>query len=58
MGDKHIGSSFDDFLKEQGLYEQVMATARSRVEEWQRKHQPKQSTKDTDNDGGVRISNH
>lgn len=27
MDNKHIGSSFDDFLKEQGLYEEVNAKA-------------------------------
>lgn len=32
MDNKHIGSSFDDFLKEQGLYEEVNAKAIGNVE--------------------------
>lgn len=31
----HIGSSFDDFLAEEGLYEQAHATASKRVIAWQ-----------------------
>jgi antitoxin HicB len=31
MNKKHIGSNFDDFLKEDGLYEQVQAVAIKRV---------------------------
>ena len=30
-----IGSSFDDFLKEQGIYEEVTASAIKRVIAWQ-----------------------
>ncbi len=30
----HIGSSFDDFLKEQGIYEEVRAVATKRVLAW------------------------
>jgi antitoxin HicB len=30
-----IGSSFDDFLKEEGIYEEVQATAIKRVLSWQ-----------------------
>jgi antitoxin HicB len=33
--DKHIGSSFDDFLKEKGIYEQAQAHAVKRVLAWQ-----------------------
>ncbi len=32
---KHIGSDFDDFLAEQGLAEEVSATALKRVIAWQ-----------------------
>jgi antitoxin HicB len=31
MNKKHIGSDFDDFLKEKGIYEQVQAVAIKRV---------------------------
>ncbi|HRQ23033.1 MAG TPA: hypothetical protein PLF42_06340 [Anaerolineales bacterium] len=31
MNKKHIGSDFDDFLKEEGIYEQVQAVAIKRV---------------------------
>jgi len=31
----HQGSSFDDFLKEEGIYEEVTATAMKRVLAWQ-----------------------
>lgn len=31
MSKKHIGSDFDDFLKEDGIYEQVQAVAIKRV---------------------------
>lgn len=31
MNKKHIGSSFDDFLKEENLYEKVQAVAIKRV---------------------------
>jgi antitoxin HicB len=32
---KHIGSSFDDFLKEEGLYEEATGHAIKRVIAWQ-----------------------
>ena len=32
---KHIGSSFDDFLKEEGTHEEVTAAAVKRVIAWQ-----------------------
>lgn len=35
MTDPHIGSDFDDFLSEQGLLEEVSATALKRVIAWQ-----------------------
>lgn len=31
MNKKHVGSDFDDFLKEEGIYEQVQAVAIKRV---------------------------
>jgi len=31
MKQEHIGSSFDDFLREEGIYEEVTATAVKRV---------------------------
>ena len=34
-GKKHIGSLFDDFLKEEGIYEEVQSTAIKRVLAWQ-----------------------
>ena len=34
-GKKHIGGLFDDFLKEEGIYEEVQATAIKRVLAWQ-----------------------
>lgn len=35
MTDLHMGSDFDDFLSEQGLLEEVSATALKRVIAWQ-----------------------
>ena len=35
MENKHIGSDFDDFLKEEGIQEEVTATAIKRVIAWQ-----------------------
>lgn len=35
MTDPHLGSDFDDFLSEQGLLEEVSATALKRVIAWQ-----------------------
>lgn len=35
MKNKHIGSSFDDFLKEEGTYEETTAQAIKRVLAWQ-----------------------
>jgi antitoxin HicB len=35
MDNPHIGSSFDDFLKEEGLYEDARAAAVKRVVGWQ-----------------------
>jgi antitoxin HicB len=35
MAKKHIGSSFDDFLKEQAMLEEVTALAMKRVISWQ-----------------------
>lgn len=34
-GKKHIGSSFDDFLAEEGILQQVDAAAQKRVLAWQ-----------------------
>lgn len=31
MNDKHVGSDFDDFLREEGLLEEVEAVAANRV---------------------------
>jgi hypothetical protein len=35
MSDRHRGSSFDDFLREEGLYEDAEETAIRRVIAWQ-----------------------
>ena len=35
MKNKHIGSSFDDFLKEEGIHEEVTSHALKRVIAWQ-----------------------
>lgn len=35
MGNKHLGSSFDDFLKEEALLEDATAVALKRVVAWQ-----------------------
>jgi DNA-binding Xre family transcriptional regulator len=35
MSNKHIGSSFDDFLKEEGIYDEVDTVATARVIAWQ-----------------------
>lgn len=32
---KHVGSDFDDFLKEEGIFEEVTAVAVKRVIAWQ-----------------------
>jgi len=39
MTNIHIGSSFDDFLREEGIYEEASATAAVRVLAWQLKQQ-------------------
>lgn len=35
MANPHIGSSFEDFLSEEGIYEEVSAVAVKRVLAWQ-----------------------
>jgi antitoxin HicB len=35
MSNPHTGSSFDDFLKEEGIYEKCTASALKRVLAWQ-----------------------
>jgi antitoxin HicB len=35
MNNPHIGSSFDDFLREEGIYEELTADAVKRVLAWQ-----------------------
>ena len=35
MKNRHIGSNFDDFLKEEGIHEEVTAAAIKRVIAWQ-----------------------
>ena len=35
MTSKHIGSSFEDFLKEEGLFEEAAANASKRMIAWQ-----------------------
>lgn len=35
MANPHIGSSFDDFLREEGIYEDVQAAAVEQVLAWQ-----------------------
>ena len=35
MTDAHIGSSFDDFLRKEGIYEEVTAAAIKEVLAWQ-----------------------
>jgi hypothetical protein len=35
MTNPHIGSAFDDFLKDEGIYEEVTAAAIKRVIAWQ-----------------------
>jgi antitoxin HicB len=35
MKNKHLGSSFDDFLKEEGIYDEAHAHAIKRVLAWQ-----------------------
>jgi hypothetical protein len=42
MTNVHIGSSFDDFLREEGVYEEASATAAIRVLAWQLKQQIKE----------------
>ena len=39
MTDAHKGSSFDDFLREEGMYEEVSASAAIRVIAWQLKQE-------------------
>jgi predicted XRE-type DNA-binding protein len=41
MLNKHIGSSFDDFLKEEGLFDDAQNTAVKRVLTWQIQEQMK-----------------
>jgi antitoxin HicB len=36
---KHIGSSFEDFLKEEGIFEETTTQAVKRVLSWQISHQ-------------------
>ena len=35
MGKKHVGSSIDDFLKEEGIFEEAQAQAVKEVVAWQ-----------------------
>jgi hypothetical protein len=35
MGKKHMGSSIDDFLKEEGIFEEAQARAVKEVVAWQ-----------------------
>lgn len=35
MSKKHIGSSIDDFLKEEGIFERLQAEATKEVSAWQ-----------------------
>lgn len=39
MSSIHVGSSFDDFLREEGLYEEASATAAIQVLGWQLRQQ-------------------
>jgi antitoxin HicB len=41
MSDPHIGSDFDNFLKEEGIQEEVTAAAIKRVIAWQLAHSMK-----------------
>ena len=36
MSKKHMGSSIDDFLKEEGIFEEAQAQAITEIENWQR----------------------
>ena len=38
MAKPHIGSSFDDFLREEGIYDEVRAAAVKEVLAWQIDH--------------------
>ena len=42
-GKKHIGGLLDDFLKEDGIYEEVQTTAIKRVLAWQLEQVMKQA---------------
>jgi hypothetical protein len=35
MANQHVGGNFDDFLAEEGMLEEVTATAMKRVVDWQ-----------------------
>ncbi|PMS35292.1 helix-turn-helix protein [Trinickia symbiotica] len=41
MANKHVGSSFDDFLAEEGRLEEATATAMKRIIAWQIAHEMK-----------------
>lgn len=41
----HWGSSFDDFLKEEGIYEECTAVALKRVLAWQLKQEKNERSK-------------
>jgi uncharacterized protein (DUF1778 family) len=36
MGEKHMGSGIDDFLREEGIFEEAQANAIGEVAEWRR----------------------
>jgi hypothetical protein len=42
INDKHVGSLFDDFLREEGIYNEVTSTAIARVLAWQLRQQMEQ----------------
>lgn len=42
MSNPHIGSSFDSWLEEEGIFEEAEMVARQRVEAWQKRQERRQ----------------
>jgi hypothetical protein len=46
MTNPRIGSTFESFLREEGIHDELMAEAAVRVREWQMKHQRESADRD------------
>ena len=53
MSKKHMGSSLDDFLKEEGIFEEAQAQAVKEVVAWQLAEAMKKKKTSKNQDGGA-----